>query len=98
MGTMGGQLTKRDHIRKESPGLQGLRKPVYSSLHDFHIGVVALLDRIAITNHQDDSTRSPERMRGQKCPASFGSSLSDLPSQGIWVGYNPRHELCSLLF
>ena len=95
---MGGQLTKRDHIRKESPGLQGLGEPVYSSLHDFHIGVVVLLDRIPITDHQDDSTRSPERTRGQTCPASYCSLLSNLPSQGTWVGYNPRHELGSLLF
>ena len=56
-----GGLTGRDHVHKESPRLQRLGKPVHSSLHNWHERVVLLLDRIPISDHQNDSPSRPKR-------------------------------------
>ena len=77
-------------------GPQGLRKPVYTSLHDFRARVAVLFDRIPVTHYQGDSARGPEGSWGQICPASFGNSLLNLLSQETWVNYNPCPELGSL--
>ena len=55
------QLTGGDYIHKECPRLKGLGKLIYSSLHEFHEGILVLLDRIPITYHQDDGPCGPTR-------------------------------------
>ena len=100
VGVKGAQLTRGDRVHEEIPmaGPQGLRKPVYSSLHDFRARVAVFFDRIPVSHYQGDSTRSPEDSWGQICPASFGNLLLNLLSRETWVNYNPRPELGSLLF
>ena len=54
-------LTKRNHVYHESSRLQALRKLTCSSLDHVHDGIVVLLERISVGDHQNDGPCRPKR-------------------------------------